>query len=331
MIPLYFTRVIRSVTTSTKKFFFTPSASHSLGLFRIMIGSIALFYLYIIKGDLLALYGQAGIISGEVNDVLVGDQLSLSIITNLLLRVNISEANSLYLITCIYAFALLFLCIGFKTRSSALIAWLINGLFINSSLVVSYGFDTFLNNCILYCALMPTSMTFSVDNWKRTEESNNLSTLANLSRRVLQLHLCIIYFMSGLNKAAGTQWWNGEAIWRSVMQPPLKQFDFAWLAQFPILPMIMGWGVLLIEIGYPFLIWNRKTRKIWLTLVCLLHLGIAYTLNLSLFAALMIIINISAFGYEILITSWQRIQKKIRHLFRLIFYGVSLPAPAIKN
>jgi hypothetical protein len=51
-----------------------------------------------------------------------------------------------------------------------------------------------------------------------------------------------------------------------------------------------------LEIGYPFFIWNSKTRKIWLIGICAMHVGIGLTMGMYLFAFVMIVLNVAAFG-----------------------------------
>ena len=59
-----------------------------------------------------------------------------------------------------------------------------------------------------------------------------------------------------------------------------------------ILPAI-GIGVWLLEFGYAFLIWPRQTRNIWLALTCA---GIGVAMGMHLFAMVMIVLNVAAFG-----------------------------------
>ena len=51
-----------------------------------------------------------------------------------------------------------------------------------------------------------------------------------------------------------------------------------------------------LEFGYAFFIWNRETRKIWLICICGMHLGIGLTMGMYLFALIMIVLNVAAFG-----------------------------------
>lgn len=108
---------------------------------------------------------------------------------------------------------------------------------------------------------MPAGHVWSLDRLSG-RVSGAATTDARIALRVLQLHLCIVYFASGTEKASGRQWWNGEALWRAVMREDLGHFDFAFLASVPWLAKIACWGTLLIEVGYPFFVaWGERVRS----------------------------------------------------------------------
>ena len=107
----------------------------------------------------------------------------------------------------------------------------------------------------------------------------------------MQVHLCVIYLAAGLDKAMGRQWWNGEAIWQAVSQPVFSTFDLSWLARYSWIPMLAGWGTLVVEIGYVFLIWPRRTRKVWCIATIGLHLGIGLFMGLVFFSSVMILLT----------------------------------------
>ena len=59
---------------------------------------------------------------------------------------------------------------------------------------------------------------------------------------------------------------------------------------------VAGIFICLLEIGYPFFIWQSKTRKIWLIGICAMHVGIGLTMGMYLYPFIMIILNVAAFG-----------------------------------
>jgi hypothetical protein len=106
----------------------------------------------------------------------------------------------------------------------------------------------------------------------------------------------MVYASSGIEKALGPGWRNGEAIWRALMLPEYRRFDFSFLAAHPWMAVVLGWLVLAVEIGYPVLVWPRRTRRFWVGAVAALHLGIAVFMGLAVFGAVMIVLSVAAFG-----------------------------------
>jgi hypothetical protein len=111
----------------------------------------------------------------------------------------------------------------------------------------------------------------------------------------MQFHLCVIYLAAGLDKAMGRQWWNGEAIWQTVSQPIFSTFDLSWLARPSWIPMFAGWSTLVVEIGYVFFIWPRRTRKVWCFATIGLHLGVGLFMGLVFFSSVMILLTVCSF------------------------------------
>src|SRR5207245_787234 len=74
-------------------------------------------------------------------------------------------------------------------------------------------------------------------------------------------------------------------------------FDMTWLAFVPGLARVACWTTLLIECGYPFLIWSARTRVVWLPATIGLHVAIALVLGLHYFGAVLVVLNVAAFGW----------------------------------
>jgi hypothetical protein len=70
-----------------------------------------------------------------------------------------------------------------------------------------------------------------------------------------------MYFASGLEKALGVQWWNGEAVWIALHQDQFSQINVDWMASVPWVPRLLCWGTLVIETLFPFGIFWAKTKK----------------------------------------------------------------------
>ena len=56
---------------------------------------------------------------------------------------------------------------------------------------------------------------------------------ANFTLRLIQIHMCIIYFFAGASKLQGTAWWNGQAMWMVLGNLEYQSIDMTWLAWHP--------------------------------------------------------------------------------------------------
>jgi hypothetical protein len=187
------------------------------------------------------------------------------------------------------------LLMGLACRFSAILAWFLHLCAAESGGFVSYGVDNFMTIGLFYLALSPLPDRYSLD-WRLLRLRPKNPLLLGFWRRVLQLHLCLIYFFSGLTKCLGSGWWDGSNIWRSLIRPPFNIIDPEILVRWNYLFPVVGIFICLLEIGYPFFIWNNKTRKIWLICICGMHFAIGATMGMYLFALIMIILNVAAFG-----------------------------------
>ena len=184
---------------------------------------------------------------------------------------------------------------GFFSRSAAVMAWFLYLCSVKSGGLLAYGVDTFTTIGLFYLMIAPLPDRFAVDSilWKpRLRDPERLG----FHRRVLQLHLCLIYFFGGISKSIGIDWWNGNSIWRALTRPPFNLIAPELLARSVPLLAALGIAVCLLETGYPIFIWIRRTRVPWLLGVLVMHLSIGLAMGLYLFALIMIVLNLAAFA-----------------------------------
>ncbi|MDQ3199411.1 MAG: hypothetical protein M3Q46_09555 [Verrucomicrobiota bacterium] len=187
------------------------------------------------------------------------------------------------------------LIMGLFFRPAAIVAWLLHLAAAKSGGLLSYGADNFITIGLFYLMIAPLPDRFSLD-WAIRRRSIADPSLLGFHRHVLQLHLCLIYFFSGLTKCLGRGWWDGSNIWRALTLPPFDVLPIGLVASWkPILPML-GISVCLVEMGYAFLIWPPWSRRWILGAVCVMHAGIGLAMGMYLFALIMIVLNLAAFA-----------------------------------
>jgi hypothetical protein len=281
------------------RFFFTPARALPLATLRIGLALVLLVQAALVAPVFHELYGPAGILQGPLRDACDQHDASnpnlLGALTHALARLGVGERPTINGVGAVYAIALLALLFGWRTRAAAALSWLTHMGLMASSRATVYGVDALAHVFLFYLVCVPAGAALSLDR-RAGRARGDASKAARFGLRVIQIHLSIAYGASGVEKALGTQWWNGEAIWRALMLPEYRQLDFSWLSAHPWLAMGLGWAVLAVEIGYVFLIWPRRTRRLWVIATVALHLGIALLLGLRVFGATMPVFTLAAFG-----------------------------------
>jgi hypothetical protein len=337
-----------------------PASARPLAFFRIGIAAVLLIQAYWLAGNLLELYGKEGIVQRELTEQFTSPGIPrLSWAEDYLQEFYVTgdddgtrEAacadDAVRIVFLLYVSSLAFLLLGWRTRLAGFLAWLTHLTMNSTGYAIVYGVDQFANIGLFYTIWMPMGDYLSLDRYfGRTTGAP--SAAARLALRVLQIHLCLVYFDAGYEKAftryfrdglkhgafVNAEWWNqegrykpeaeddepttsqtagdkdqeaassnpminedwfnGEAIWVSIMQAEIGPFDYSWLAWVPWVPMLMCWGTLILEMGYPIFVWPRVTRKIWVLGIIGMHLGIGLTLWLWSFAMMLIVFNSAAF------------------------------------
>jgi hypothetical protein len=288
------------------RFLAAPASCRPLAIFRIGVAAVLLLQALALMGALLALYGENGLVGWSVSAAMGQPSAPrLSWLAAALAPLSISATACVQGAFLTYVAALAALLIGWQTRVAAVLACLLHLMLVSTAQASIYGVDMFAQIALFYCVCMPVGQALSADAWSRGQ-TDRPSFAARLGLRVLQIHLCIVYLTSGIDKAEGIQWWNGEAIWRGLMRPDLNQFDVTWLAGMPWVAMVLCWGTLVVELGYPVFVWSKRTRVLWVLATIGLHVGIGVAMGLWFFSGIMIVLTGSAF----LVSAEPREEKK---------------------
>lgn len=266
-----------------------------LPFFRISIGLFCLIHFLSVIPDFRMLY------LGGLTPMAVSGLLKVSFMPTILNFMNLfqnniglSESTAINLFISVYIISCLLLIFGFLTRIAAFALIILQIMINQGAPLFIYGVDAFKSISIFYCFIFPVGRSYSLDNKLFKLSPANPTPY----RRLLQIHLTIVYFESGFDKIIGPNWWNGESIWKSVHLPLFGNdlsANFNFMAKYPIIPLAIGLGTIIVELFYPLFMWNKKTRKLWLSLVIMMHISILISLNLFFFATLMILLNISCF------------------------------------
>jgi hypothetical protein len=279
-------------------FFLKPASPLPLAIMRMLLALVLLMQAWFLKDAVIPLLSRSGLVQGPLADALrMPYTPTVGWIAQLLAPFGVSEVTCLLAICAAYVVSLLLFGLGLFTRFASISTWLLHWVLMITGYSSAYGVDLYAHVFLFYMMFMPSGAALSLDNvfagrsWYGTP-----SWAARLALRTLQLHLCVSYAMSAIEKVQGVQWRTGEVLWRSLSLPIFQQFDMNWIAQWPKLLFAASWATLILEGFFFIFIWPRATRKLWIAGVMSLHIGIAIFLGLHLFGLIMCVLVASAFA-----------------------------------
>ena len=282
-------------------FLFPPESDTWLAVFRIGLGLQVIVYSVFLRSDWHYLFASSGkgLVGREVGEAITSFDSpfipKLGWLVALGRHLNISEDAVLTVAWVCLLSAGCLLLLGLFCRPAAIVAWFVHLCAAESGGLLAYGADSFMTTALFYLMLSPLPDHYSFDHWATRSKPKN-PQLLGFWRRVLQVHLCFVYFIGGLAKCLGNGWWNGSNLWRSLIRPTFTVVPPDVLVRFKYALPALGISICLLEVSYPIFIWIRKTRLSWLLCILAMHAAIGLLMGLYLFALVMIVMNIAAFG-----------------------------------
>jgi hypothetical protein len=293
--------LLRRWWTGFLGFLFPSETDKWLGALRIGLGLQVAVYTLFLRSDWHYLFASTGkgLVSRKLGEAITSFDSPLIPKLGWLVALggyaHIGEDTVLSIAwACLLCVGLLLL-LGLFSRPAAITAWFLHLCAAESGGLFAYGADNFMTTGLFYLMLSPLPDRYSLDH-RLLEAKPGDPRLLGFWRRVLQLHMCFVYFIGGLAKCLGSGWWNGSNFWRSLTRPPFNLISPDILVRFKYVLPILGISICLIELGYPFFIWIKKTRLFWLVCILAMHAAIGLAMGMYLFALVMIVLNLAAFG-----------------------------------
>lgn len=304
------------------RFWFTPRAPHTLAVIRIATGLMLLYSHLVVATNLFSFLGDDAWINNETIAALHRGEYSppdasrsyLWHLSNPLLLCG-HHLLTMVVTACFAA--------GLLTRITAPLTWWLQLMLVHRMTGTLFGLDQVTTMLAMYLMLGPCGAVFSVDailRRKFTSEINQSRRLrwlfpddrpsvgANISTRLIQLHLCIVYLFGGLWKARGTAWWDGTAIWFAISNAQYQSIDVTWLGRYPRLFSLLAHITVFWEVFYCALVWPKLTRPVVLAIAVAIHAGIALFLGMITFGTIMIVANFAFVPPALLVRTPARVE-----------------------
>jgi hypothetical protein len=231
--------------------------------------------------------------------------------------------------------AMLAMAVGLWTRTTAVLSWIGAMCYVQRASITVFGLDAMMMILLLYLMIGPCGAVLSIDRWLavrrarrdgRPPEPVRPSYSGHLAIRLLQVHFCFIYLAAGTSKLLGSTWWSGTSLNLIMLNPEFAPLDYGpyyhamkflaghrWLWESFMAVQIVG--TLFLEIGFPFLVWDRRLRWAAISGSVMLHTGIAVFMGLTTFSLMMICMVASFIPPEVVREQLARLTEPLGRLF----------------
>lgn len=293
IIRAYFRELIETTSTNWNRFWFTPRDPATLGLMRILAGAM-IFYTHLVWTlDLAAFFGPQSWQNHELVALMQRGGWQWSHLWWCGTPTLLWSTHIVSLLIC------LMFTLGLWTRATSILTCLVTLSYAHRTPHALYGLDQVNGFLALYLAVGPCGAAYSLDRWLASRKSASPlpparpSIAANISTRLIQWQVCVLYLFAGLSKLQGPVWWDGTAFWGAVANLEYQSVEMLWLVHYPWLVNFLTHITIAWEIAYIALIWGRLSRPLMLAVAVPIHLGIGICLGMMTFGNVMLIANVA--------------------------------------
>jgi predicted DCC family thiol-disulfide oxidoreductase YuxK len=195
----------------------------------------------------------------------------------------------------------LFSCVAFMVGwRTSWVKWIVlvgEISYVHRNPALTYGVDRILCSLLFILCLAPIGRALSLDRVREVRAAKHIdleamprpytNIWAGACIRLIQIQMATLFFYSGISKIQGdvSDWRNGNAVWLVFSSEDYyNRLLLDLFASHYWLVPVATYAVLLLEIAFPFLIWQRSTRAYILAAAILLHIQIGVFMGLSYFA-----------------------------------------------
>lgn len=326
----YFRTFAERFAAAWNRFWYTPSDPLSLGVVRILTGLVALYLHLTYSSDLVRLFAAEGMLplsAIESWELWVQDfNVNLPLLHRFSYLSYLDSPTELWIAHALGFVVLAAFTAGFFTRTSTVLSMLVVLAYFHRAPMLVSQVEPIVAMLLFYLCFGPAGGTLSVDRWlhqrRAKRETNALqrtelvgppapSVAATVSLRLIQLHFAAIVFMIGMAKLAGgasNVWWSGEAVWMLAARPEGRLLDWTWLAGHQYLIDFWTRSIVLFELLFPLLVWNRTGRPLLLAWAVLHWSGLALLTGYVAWCLMMLVASLAFVSGE----SWRKLLPVLR-------------------
>jgi len=304
----YFRTLSREFGGGWNRFWYRPSDPITLGVLRIFTGLYASYWVATYAFDLLRFFGPDGVLP-----VALIDRLQRVALPPGETYYAFSYLNYLHTPAQLWAAHLLgvavLLCftLGLFTRITSILALAVVLSYIHRAPILTGQVEPILAFLLFYLCLGPAGACLSLDARRKSTAGKSFhadgngrgySFPATISLRLVQVHTSVVYVMMAIGKLAGPEgentWWLGDAAWWIMARPGTRLVDLTpLLAEHVYLVDAWTHAIVLFELAFGLLIWNRLARPLLLVWAVAMWLSLALISGMTGFCLMMLVANLA--------------------------------------
>jgi predicted DCC family thiol-disulfide oxidoreductase YuxK len=308
---------LRLVRDAWCKFWFEPRSPVPLALFRILFSVMVLETLLHFACDFSLYYGAENLL--PVDAIANSNWDMRPKLDLLLLLPNTDFWHWSYF--CSIAGATVMLLFGLCTRFSAF--WLFLGLItLQTHFQSNYNAgDRYEILVALLLALSEAGAAISLDNLIRHRKDDwrvvgfETQPISGWTVRVLQVQLAVAYCHAFFSKIVGRQWLDGSVMYYVSRFRDFHRFTLPFIYDSRLGCKLVAWSTIAIEGAMWTLIWVKELRYWVLFLGILMHLTIAFTMEIPVFEGLFISTYILFVDPKDLARCMDKVKQRVRRRF----------------
>jgi hypothetical protein len=300
----YFAELADGVGGAWNRFWFRAVDPFSTSVLRIASGLMALLYLCSFNGELTRWFGPQGLLPSNNVRQLTGAASSASEGAGTVFRFSyfywLEQPVELWIAHVAGLLVVVLFTAGAFTRITSILSVVVIAAYVHRAPMIAGHLEPVLIMVMFYLCIAPSGACLSIDRWRaaRREDHDPLqqaapSVAANIAVRLIQVHLAGFYIIMALSKLAGFTWWTGESMWWLIAHSESRLVDLTSLHEY--LHVVNAWthAVVLFELVFPVLIWNRLARPLLLAVSVVMWGTLALVTGLLAFCAMMVIAGLA--------------------------------------
>lgn len=306
-ITRYFQQWTEHVGNAWNQFWFAPRDPYALSVLRIITGITTCWWFLVWTFDLQRMFGPKGLLPLETMiDWRGGRGIPLLDFAG--------NSTTLWIIHSLALVCAVMYTIGLFTRITSVLTAVFLISYLWRAPLLAGELEYMLAMLLVYLCVGPCGADLSVDKLRvrrktkadlrlRPEELDKplRSTTATISTRLIQVHVTAIFIMMALVKLRSAAWLQGGAVWWLAVRPDTRLIDLSgFLAGKLELVNFLTHAIVVFELSYAVMIWNRWTRPIAIGMSLLIWPLIAVLTGLLGFCWLMLTISLAFVSPEAL-------------------------------